>query len=103
MKKCFLILAWAILPGLLTLGCCILVLDYMPPMDSDESAYTRSESIDLCGQPQTQDEPDDENEDIDEPPLTWAEAHCAPKHYRPPEALAPDPWHPANVLTGSKP
>lgn len=47
------------------------------------------------------DEP--ENEDVLEPPQTWAEAHCAPKHYRPPEALVPDRWHPANKLLGTKP
>ncbi len=46
---------------------------------------------------------EEENEDIDEPELTWAEAHCAPKHYHPPDHLVPDRWHPANVLTGAKP
>lgn len=45
----------------------------------------------------------EENEDIEDPPLTWAEAHCAPKSYRPPEALVPDTFHPANVLLGKKP
>lgn len=44
-----------------------------------------------------------ENEDIEDPPLTWAEAHCAPKSYRPPEALVPDPFHPANVLSPFRP
>jgi len=101
MKKCFTILAWAILPGAFTLLCCILVIDYMPPMDTDESSFARSESIDLCGQPQ--DEPSDENEDIEDPPQTWAEAHCAPHHYKPPEALVPDRWHPANTLLSQKP
>ena len=48
-------------------------------------------------------EAEDENEDIEDPPLTWAEAHCAPKYYSPPDNLVPDRWHPANILTGAKP
>lgn len=103
MKKCFTILG-AILLGFIVLLCMDIMLERMiqsVALETDESSYARSEAIDLCGQPQ--DEPADENQDIDEPPLTWSEAHCAPKSYRPPEALVPDRWHPANALLGTKP
>lgn len=115
MKKCFTILA-AILLGFLVLLCLDLMLEraiQSAALDSDESSLARSEAADLQADPirlpltdlNLPDEPpsEEENEDLPEPPLTWAEAHCAPKHYKPPEALVPDRWHPANDLLNKKP
>lgn len=89
MKESLKVIAACLVLVLMALG--LLYLNALPPEEN------------LGDDPWVQDDPIDENQDIDEPPLTWAEAHCAPKYYHPPEALVPDRWHPANILTGAKP
>lgn len=90
---------------LLTMSCVFLaavgalvLFGALPPPADD--AASESIAVEL---PETADIPQDENEDIDEPALSWREAHCAPPWYHPPEYLVPEKWHPANTLKKLKP
>lgn len=42
-------------------------------------------------------EPQEENEDIEQPPLSWNEAHCAPSHYVY-RVEGRTPWDPGLIL-----
>ena len=89
--------------GYIVLGFMYLAIQGVPRAPGPETATVDPVVAGNLLDPKERTAEDIANEDIDEPVLSWAEAHCAPRGYRPPEALVPDRWHPANSLLNVKP